>query len=138
MDSIRFRGGMTTVKRLRIHIIALCIRTGALTVEYFCAYGVYEWLAISIGSYWSSEELKTLLGDLGRNECKPSQAQMNTVTRKLCPKKLLLHFTNSHVYQCPRLQAYIHAGCDQSITAAARFLDLATSIDAYARDKERQ
>ena len=28
-----------------------------------------------------------------------TQAQINIVTRKLCPKKLLLHFTNSHVYQ---------------------------------------
>ena len=110
MDSIGFRGGMAIVKHLHVHTIALCLRTGAL---YFRAHGFYEWLAISTGSYWSSEELKTLLGDLDRYECKPSQAQMNTVTRKLCPKKLLLHFTNSHVYQCPRLRAYIHAGCDQ-------------------------
>ena len=138
MDSIKFRGGVATVKRLRIHTIALCLRTGALTFEYFRTRGFYEWLTISTASYWSSEELKTLLGDLGRNECKPSQVQMNTVTRKLCLKKLLLHFTNSHVYQCPRLRAYIHAGCDQSITTAARFLDLATSIDAYARDNESQ
>ena len=131
MDSIGFRGGVAIVKRLRIRTIALCLRTGALTVEYFRAHGFCEWLAISTGSYWSSEELKTLLGDT-------SQAQMNTVTRKLCPKMLLLHFTNSHVYQCPRLRAYIHAGCDQSITAAARFVDLASSIDAYARDNESQ
>ena len=103
MDSIGFRGGVAIVKRLLIHTIALCLRTGALIVENFRAHGFYEWLAISTGSYWSSEELKTLLGDLDRYKCKPSQAQMNTVTRKLCPKKLLLHFTNSHVYQCPRL-----------------------------------
>ena len=32
MDSIGFRGGVATVKRLRIHTIALCLRTGALTV----------------------------------------------------------------------------------------------------------
>ena len=75
---------MATVKRLRIHTIALCLHTGALTVEYFRAHGFYEWLAISTGSYWSSEELKTLPGDLGLNECKPSMR-----TRKLCPKKLL-------------------------------------------------
>ena len=83
MDSIRFRGGVATVKRLRIHTNAWCLRTGALTVEYFRAYSFYEWLSISTGSYWSSEELKTLLGDLGRKECKPSMR-----TRKLCPKKL--------------------------------------------------
>ena len=105
---------MVTVKRLHIHTIALCLRTGALTVEFFHAHGFYEWLELSTGSYWSSEELKTLLGDLGRNKCNPSQVQMNTVTRKLCPKKLLLHFTNSHVYQCPRLQAYIHAAINPS------------------------
>ena len=35
MDSIGFRGGVAIVKRLRIHTIALCLRTGALTVEYF-------------------------------------------------------------------------------------------------------
>ena len=64
---------------LLIHTIALCLRTGALTVEYFRAHGFYEWLAITTGSYWSNEELKTLLGDLDRYECKPSQAQMNTV-----------------------------------------------------------
>ena len=89
MDSIGFRGGVATVKRLRIytyHCFVPSHWTGALTVENFRAHGFYEWLAISTGSYWSSEELKTLLGDLGRNECKPSQAQMNTVTRKLCPK----------------------------------------------------
>ena len=120
-----------------IRTIALCLCTGALTVGYFSAHDFYEWLAISTGSYWSSEELKTLLGDLGRNGCKPSQAQMNPVTRKLCPKMLLLHFTNSHVYQCPQLRAYIHAGCNQSITAMASFLDLASSIDAYARDKSQ-
>ena len=137
MDLIGFCGGVATVKHLRIHTIALCLRTGALTVEYFCAHVFYEWLAISTGSYWSSEELKTLLGDLDRNECKPSQAQMNTVTRKLCLKKLLLHFTNSHVYQCPQLRAYIHAGCDQSITAAACFLDLASSIDVYVCDESQ-
>ena len=76
MNSIGFRGGVVTVKCLRIHTIAL-------TVEYFRVHGFYEWLAISTGSYWSSEELKTLLGDLGHNECKPSMH-----TRKLCPKKL--------------------------------------------------
>ena len=75
MDSIGFRGGVVTVKRLHIHTIAL-------TVEYFRAHGFYEWLLISTGSYWSSEELKTLLGDLGRNECKLSMH-----TPKLCPKK---------------------------------------------------
>ena len=129
---------MAKVKCLRMHTIALCLRTGALTVEYFRAHGFYEWLAISTGSYWSNEELKTLLGDLGRIESKPSQAQMNTVTPKLCPKKLLLYFTNSHVYQYPRLRAYILAGCDQPITAATRFLNLASSIDAYARDSGSQ
>ena len=48
-----------------------------------------------------------------QRKCKPSMR-----TRKLCPKSyILLHFTNSHVYQCPRLRAYIHhACCDQSIT----------------------
>ena len=76
MDSIGFRGGVATVKRLRIHTIAL-------TIEYFCPHGFYECLAISTGSYWSSEELNTLLGDLGRNECEPSMS-----TPKLCPKKL--------------------------------------------------
>ena len=64
------------MKRLHIHTIAL-------TVEYFRVHGFYEWPAISTGSYWSSEELKTLLGVLGRNECKPPMR-----TRKLCPKKL--------------------------------------------------
>ena len=99
MDLIGFRGHVATVKCIRIHTIALCLRTGALTVEYFHAHSVYEWLAISTGSYWSSEELKTLLGDLVLNECKLSMR-----TRKLCPKSnILLHFTNSHVYQCPRL-----------------------------------
>ena len=83
MDSIGFRGGVATIKRLRIYTIALCLHTGALTVEYFHAHGFYEWLAISTGSYWSSEELNTLLGDLGRNKCKPSMS-----TPKLCPKKL--------------------------------------------------
>ena len=83
MDSNGFRGGVAKVKRLRIHTIALCLRTGALTVEYFRTHGFYEWLAISSGSYWSSEGLKTLLADLGRNKCKPSMH-----TRKLCPKKL--------------------------------------------------
>ena len=83
MNSFGFRRGMATVKRLCIHTIALCLRTGALNVEYFRAHSFYEWLAISTGSYWSSEELKTVLGDLGRNECKPSMR-----TRKLCPKKL--------------------------------------------------
>ena len=81
--SIGFSGGVATVKRLRIHTIALWLRNGALTVEYFRAHGFYEWLAISTGNYWSSEELKALLGDLGRNECKLSMR-----TRKLCPKKL--------------------------------------------------
>ena len=31
MDSIGFRGGVATVKRLRINTIALCLCTGALT-----------------------------------------------------------------------------------------------------------
>ena len=83
MDSIGFCGGVATVKRLRIHTTALCLRTGVLTVEYFHAHGFNEWLAISTGSYWSSEELNTLLGDLGLNKCKPSMS-----TPKLCPKKL--------------------------------------------------
>ena len=63
--------------------LSACIHTIALTFEYFRAHVFFEWLAISTGSYWSSEELKTLLADLGRNECKPSMR-----TRKLCPKKL--------------------------------------------------
>ena len=83
MDSIGFCGGMAIVKGLHIQTIALCLRTGALTVENFRAHVFYELLAISTGSYWSSEELKTLLGDLGRNKCKPSMR-----TCKLYPKKL--------------------------------------------------
>ena len=71
MDSIGFRGGVAIVKRLHIHTIALCLHTGTLNVEYFSAYSFYEWLAISTGSYWSSEELKILLGDLDRYKCKP-------------------------------------------------------------------
>ena len=90
MDSIGFCGGVATVKRLCIHTIALCLRTGALTVEYFRAHGFYEWLAISTGSYWSSEELKTLLGDLGHNECKPSMSIASCVRKSY----ILLHFTN--------------------------------------------
>ena len=50
MVSIGFRGGVATVKRVCIHTIALCLRTGALTIEYFCAHGFYEWLAISTGT----------------------------------------------------------------------------------------
>ena len=42
-----------------------------------------QYLLVATGSYWSSEELKTLLRDLGRKECKPSMR-----TGKLCPKKL--------------------------------------------------
>ena len=92
--------------------IALCLRTGALTVEYFRAYGFYEWLAIFTGSYWSSEESNNLLGNLGRNKCKLSMSTPKCVRKSY----ILLHFTNSHVYQCPRLRAYIHARFDQSIS----------------------
>ena len=49
MDSIGFLVGVAIVKCLRIHTIALCLRTGAPTVEYFRAYGFYEWLATSTG-----------------------------------------------------------------------------------------
>ena len=134
MDSIRFRGGVATVKRLRIHTNAWCLRTGALTVEYFRAYSFYEWLSISTGSYWSSEELKPCWGTwVAKNVNR--QCALASCVRK---SYIRLQFTNFHVYQCPRLRAYIHARCDQSITAAARFLDLASSIDAYARDNESQ
>ena len=44
MDSIGFRGGVVTVKRLRIHTIGL-------TVEYFRVHGFYEWLAVSTDSW---------------------------------------------------------------------------------------
>ena len=138
MDSIEFRGGVAIVKRLRIRTIALCLRTGAPTVEYFRAHGFYEWLAISTGSYWSSEELRTLLEDLDRYECKPSQAQMNTdrYSQLVSEKVAALHELARP--SMSTLRAYMHAGCDQSITAAARFLYLASSIDVYARDNESQ
>ena len=87
-----------------------------MNFEYACAHGFYEWLAAtgqakSWKPYWRPglQQMYT-------------QAQMNIVTRKLCPKKLLLHFANKHVYQCHWLSVY--PGCDQSITHAARHVVL--------------
>ena len=103
MDSIIFRGGVATVKLLRIHTIAL-------TVEYFCTHGFYEWLAIFTGSYWSSEELKTLLGDLDRNECKPSQAHLQVVSEKViyCCTSLTSTSTNVHDFEPLSMHAAIN------------------------------
>ena len=102
LDWIRFRGRVATVKRLRIHTIALCLRTGALTVEYFRAHGFYEWLAISTGSYWSSKELKTLLGDLGRNWC--------AVTQRAGDPRLIRERHQSRSHYWPHLPFYSYLG----------------------------
>ena len=52
MDSIGFSGCVAVVKRLRIHTIALCLRTGTLTLSTF-AYTVFmnglQYLLVATG-----------------------------------------------------------------------------------------
>ena len=67
---------MTTVKRSRIHSIAL-------TVEYFRVHGYYECLVISTGSYWSSEELEKLAGGPGSQRMETVNAHSQVVSEKL-------------------------------------------------------
>ena len=77
MDSIGFRGGVATVKRVRkcISLRFVCSVNRALRV----LDPWYEPLAQTAGSYWTNEETKALLGIWGAANV---QAQLNVVSRK--------------------------------------------------------
>ena len=70
MDSIGFRGGVATVKR---------VRKSKNVAELRALDPWHELLAQMAGSYWTNEETKALLGIWGAANV---QAQLNVVSRK--------------------------------------------------------
>ena len=81
--------------------------------------------------------VENFTGDLRTSQRMYTQAQMNIVTRKLCPRKVA-----TALHELARLpmsmSSSVYPGCDQSITHVARVLDLASSIDACACENESQ
>ena len=97
-----------------------------MNCQYARARSFYEWLAIC----WLllvKRRVENLAGDLGRSKC--TQAKMNIVTRKLGPKKLLLHSVNLQVYQCSRV--YIQAAINPSHMRHVFSISRARSMHAH-------
>ena len=106
MNSIGFRGGVATVKRLRTR-------------------NSLQYLLVAI--YWSSE---TLLGDLGRNECKPSMSTEQVVSEKViyCCTSLTRTSTNVHDFE----PIAMHAAINPSQLRHVISISLARSMHMHA------
>ena len=97
------------------------------------------------GCYWSSEELKTLLGTwvaanvyTSANERSYSQGVSGKVTTALCKQACLPMSLTSSVYPgCDQSRRLVLASLIEKIYACARLLVLTSLIDACARDESQ-